>query len=75
MIARLRNSELVRHSAIVFGGVVLANVLNYLYYMLIGRRAGVVAYGVVSSLTSALLVLAAPRGRSATHRGATCSRP
>ena len=60
MIARIRNSELVRHGAIVFAGVVLASLFNYLYYMLIGRRGGVETYGVVTSLASALLVLSAP---------------
>ena len=60
MIARIQNSELARHGAIVFGGVALASVFNYLYYMLIGRSAGVETYGVVTSLASALLVLSAP---------------
>jgi len=60
VIARLRKSELLRHGAIVFAGVALASVLNYLYYMLIGRRAGVEVYGVVTSLASALFVLSAP---------------
>lgn len=60
MIGRIRQSELVRHGAIVFAGVVLANILNYLYYMLIGRRGGVETYGVVTSLLSAVLVLSAP---------------
>ncbi len=44
----------------VFGGVVIASIFNYLYYMLIGRRASVETYGIVTSLASALLVLAAP---------------
>ncbi|GAC1658287.1 MAG: hypothetical protein NVS4B13_00980 [Candidatus Elarobacter sp.] len=48
------------HGAIVFGGVVVANIFNYLFYMLIGRRADVVTYGEVTSLASALLVLGAP---------------
>jgi O-antigen/teichoic acid export membrane protein len=60
MIGRLRSSELVRHGVIVFAGVLLANVLNYLYYMLVGRTGGVETYGVVTSLASALLVLSAP---------------
>ena len=60
MIARIRQSELARHGAIVFAGVLLANILNYLYYMLVGRAGGVETYGVVTSLTSALLVLSAP---------------
>jgi O-antigen/teichoic acid export membrane protein len=60
VIGRLRKSDVLLHAAIVFGGVVVANVFNYLFYMLIGRRAGVVAYGEVTSLASALLVIGAP---------------
>lgn len=44
----------------MFAGVVLASLCNYLYYVLIGRRAGVEIYGVVAAVTSALLVLSAP---------------
>jgi O-antigen/teichoic acid export membrane protein len=60
VIERLRRNVLFRHAALVFGGVVVANVCNYLYYMLVGRAAGVVVYGEVTSLASALLVLGAP---------------
>jgi O-antigen/teichoic acid export membrane protein len=60
VIARLRKSDMLLHAAIVFGGVAAANVFNYLFYMLVGRRAGVVVYGEVTSLASALLVIGAP---------------
>jgi len=60
VIARVRQSDLLHHGAIVFGGVVAANAFNYLYYMLVGRVAGVVVYGEVTALASALLVLGAP---------------
>ena len=57
MIARVRRSEFARHGAIVFGGVAVAAVCNYLYYVLIGRRVGVEGYGIVTALASTLLVL------------------
>ena len=60
MIARFRASDSVRHGAIVFGGVVVASLFNYLFYMLMGRRVDVEAYGVVTSLASALLVAGSP---------------
>ena len=60
MIARLRANEFVRHGSLVLGGVLLSNVFNYLYYMLIGRVVGVEAYGVVVALVSTLLVVSAP---------------
>ena len=60
MISRLHKSEVVRHGSLVFGGVVIASVFNYLYYMLIARQAGVDIYGVVTALTSAMLVILTP---------------
>jgi len=60
MIARIRSSDLVRHGAIAFAGVVIASAANYLFYILISRLAGVETYGVVASLISAILVLSAP---------------
>jgi O-antigen/teichoic acid export membrane protein len=44
----------------VFSGVVIASVFNYLYYMLIARQAGVEVYGIVTALTSAMLVILTP---------------
>lgn len=60
MIARIRRSEVVRHGALVFAGVVFASLFNYLFYMLLGRRVGVESYGVITSLASAMLVVGAP---------------
>jgi len=60
MIARLRKSDFARHGVIVFGGVAAANVLSYLYYVLVGRRVGVEGYGIVTALASTLLVVGAP---------------
>jgi len=60
VIARIRSSDVARHATLVFAGVVIASLFNYLYYMLIGRVASIETYGVVTSLASALLVLAAP---------------
>ena len=60
MIARIWRSDVLLHGAVVFGGVLVANAFSYLFYMLIGRRAGVVVYGEVTSLASAILVLGAP---------------
>jgi O-antigen/teichoic acid export membrane protein len=60
VIARLRSNEFARHGAFVFGGVASASLFGYLFYMLLGRRLGVDAYGVVTSLASALLVVGAP---------------
>ncbi len=50
----------MREGSLVLGGVLLSNVFNYLYYMLVGRVVGVEAYGVVIALVSVLLVASAP---------------
>lgn len=60
MIGRIRRSDVALHGAFVFLGIFASNVLSYLFYMLIGRRGGVVIYGEVTSLISAILVLGAP---------------
>lgn len=60
MIARLRQSDFVRHGTLVLAGVVFTNVFGYLYFSLLGRRLDVEAYGVVTSLWSAVLVVGAP---------------
>lgn len=60
MIRRALASDLVLHGAIVFIGLIVANVLNYLYYVVSGRILGVEGYGELTSLTSAVLTLAAP---------------
>jgi len=44
----------------VLAGAAIASVFNYLFYMLIGRRVGVDAYGIVTSLASTLYVVGAP---------------
>ncbi len=48
------------HSAIVFGGLVVANVFGYLFYVLVARMTIVSVYGEVFALGSALLVVGAP---------------
>jgi O-antigen/teichoic acid export membrane protein len=60
LLRRAAASEVGRHGLLVFGGVLAANVFSYLFYMLIGRRAGILVYGEVTSLISAVLVLGAP---------------
>jgi O-antigen/teichoic acid export membrane protein len=57
---RLLRSPTARHGGIVFAGTAVISVFNYLFYMLIGRRVGVGAYGVVTSLSSVLFVIGAP---------------
>jgi O-antigen/teichoic acid export membrane protein len=60
VIRRLLRSDLVVHGSVVFAGLIVANVMNYLYFMLCGRVVGVEGYGELTALTSAVLTLAAP---------------
>ncbi len=60
MISRLKRSDVVAHGSLVFGGVVAANIFNYLYYVLLGRLASVEVYGEVTALASSMLLLGAP---------------
>jgi O-antigen/teichoic acid export membrane protein len=67
LTARVRASDLVRHGSLVFAGIILANAFMYVYYALVGRIVGVAAYGVVSALFSATLIIAtAPATMAAT---------
>jgi hypothetical protein len=60
MISRLRRNDLAYHGAIVFSGLIVANVFNYLYYMVASRVMGVEPYGELTSLNAAVFALAAP---------------
>lgn len=60
MIDRVRRSDVLRHGSLVFGGVVVANVFNYLYYVVLGRLANVEVYGEVTALASLMLLVGAP---------------
>ncbi|MFN2461583.1 MAG: hypothetical protein ABR591_13005 [Candidatus Velthaea sp.] len=58
--------EFFRHGSFVFAGTAIANVFQYAYYAAVGRIVGVVDYGVVTSLLSATLMVAAPASVAAT---------
>lgn len=53
-------STVAAHAGITFAGMMAANVLNYLFYMLVTRTVGVEAYGTFSSLAAVVLILSAP---------------
>ncbi|MBV8642854.1 MAG: hypothetical protein JO225_02945 [Candidatus Eremiobacteraeota bacterium] len=60
VLERIRRSDVLHHGAIVFGGVLVFNVCNFLFYMLVGRLASVEVYGEVTALAASMLLLAAP---------------
>lgn len=60
LVARLRQNQLVSHSAVFFIGTVLANVGNYFFHLLMARLLGVEEYGDLQSLLSLLVILSIP---------------
>ena len=53
-------SQVAAHAGITFVGLMVANVLGYVFYTLVSRTLGVEAYGTFSSLLAVVLILAAP---------------
>ncbi len=59
-IQKIASDGLARNSAIVFVGSMSANVLSYLYHLVMGRLLGPAGYGELSSLLSVLYIFAVP---------------
>lgn len=59
-IQKLLSDSLARNSAIVFAGTMTANVLSYLYHLVMGRLLGPAGYGELSSLLSLLYIFTVP---------------
>ena len=53
-------SKVVAHAGVTFAGLMVANVLGYVFYTLVSRTIGVEAYGTFSSLLAIVLILASP---------------
>jgi O-antigen/teichoic acid export membrane protein len=57
---KLTQNPLARNSAIVFAGSMAANVLAYVYHLIMGRLLGPAGYGELSSLFSLLYIFGVP---------------
>ena len=55
-------SPFVRNTMIVMGGSVIANILAYIYHLIIGRILGPVQYGELGALLSIFYILNVPSG-------------
>ncbi len=60
MIERLRKNDFLRHGAVVFAGLMLANIFHYLWYFEVSRLVGVAGYAVVTSLFAAVTICSLP---------------
>ena len=70
LIKKLINHPLFSGSAIVFVGNMTANVVNYLYHLIMGRMLGPVEYGVLASLYSVLYLVGIIPSSAATTKTA-----
>jgi O-antigen/teichoic acid export membrane protein len=52
--------EFLRHGALVFGGLVGANILTYVYYATVARALGVESAGLLMALLASILFLSLP---------------
>ncbi len=59
-IQKFTSNKLARSSAIVFVGTMSANVLSYLYHLIMGRLLGPSGYGALASLLSLLYIFTVP---------------
>lgn len=50
----------IKGSAIVFGGTMIANIMAYLYHLVVGRLLGPVGYGELAALISIFYILNSP---------------
>lgn len=60
MIQKIRNNAFAMNSAILFGGTMIASILNYFFHLIIGRMVSVEIYGEIESITSLINILAVP---------------
>ncbi|HPN96165.1 MAG TPA: oligosaccharide flippase family protein [Candidatus Moranbacteria bacterium] len=60
MIQRIKNNAFARNSLILFIGTMTANVLNYVFHLVIGRMVSAEVYGEVESLVSLIAIISVP---------------
>jgi O-antigen/teichoic acid export membrane protein len=69
------NNALIKNSAILFVGIVLASALNYVFHLVIGRQVSVEIYGEAEALISFIIIISVPATTLtmvATKYAATC---
>jgi O-antigen/teichoic acid export membrane protein len=59
-LRRLARSDFVRFGIVVFAAQTGANVLNFLFHVLVSRRVGVAPYGELNALLAGLTILSVP---------------
>lgn len=62
LISSLSKNSFLRNSTILFAGTMAANVLNYVFHLMVGRMVSPSAYGEIESLISLLTIISVPAG-------------
>ena len=60
MIKTITQNALFKNSAIFFAGSMLANILNYVFHIVVGRMVSIEVYGEVESLVSLINIISIP---------------
>ena len=60
MIQGLKKNAFARSSAVLFAGSMVANILNYVFHLVVGRMVSVQVYGEVESLISLMNIISVP---------------
>jgi len=60
MLQKIKNNPFVLNSVILFGGTMLANILNYIFHLAVGRMVSVEIYGEIESLVSLINIISVP---------------
>jgi O-antigen/teichoic acid export membrane protein len=60
MIDRIRNNAFARNSLILFAGSMVANVISYVFHLIVGRMVSVEVYGSAQSLNSLMSIIMVP---------------
>lgn len=61
-VSLLVKNPFFRNSAVLFSGTMVANVLNYIFHLAVGRMVDPSAYGEIESLISLLTIISVPAG-------------
>lgn len=62
LISNISENPFLRNSIILFVGTMVANVLNYVFHLMVGRMVSPSAYGEIESLISLLTIISVPAG-------------
>lgn len=60
MIKKLKNNKFAWNSLVLFTGTMIANVLNYVFHLVIGRMVSIEIYGEIESLISLSHIISVP---------------